>query len=812
MFQSVKTCVSFYILVLLLFTAGILNAAGKNPDNAPPPWKHDRGPLIETSMGRELVDLTAAVPLMPLISKDLMGLQKFRPIFGPVLWRMLMEPNSLKILFIGQDATHIAEAAARTATAAFGGSAQNMAKFMGTRQAAFINAYAFTIKGQYGAFNTPFIYDGENGKEVRFSGFVDNQLWLMSNDPQSPINKFRNALIDWIIRNNRDSLKMIVTFGKAAADAAAGYVESRGGKVGSRWSEKDMQRIQVPVSQSVYAGGNNEFPVPITTEGGDLYAQLLNKTPDYKDLKVQAAAQKALKQNFEAVEGQMVFTRGGPYNNGLIDPRQLGGSDLNKIEINDEVTRSLRGLPLDDGSRIEHDIVVLELPHPSFLSRQPKDVASEIVKQDLKVLDPYIARGWRIEPDEGMVSLFEQGADFPYKKVKKIGDDYYDFGAPATRKVPVSTASRMPKKPHVIIFGVRGKVQFDQREVKRSTNAEPGEEIGENEVFIMRPISEEDRYTFDPGPSEELARLMKENLNLKEIFKPKKGKTWAKNGISAFNVKTHPDVEDFGHYRGTFEKPRVLILADPASADDLITARALTGTRGQFLHGLMRDIGVGDEYLVVKTVPFGMQGATSTEWRKVLDQTQTYRNELLKAVTLGQKFDLILTDGPYAKQELERFQKEVAEISGPIINISRRGESNNSGIMAAGRKIKEMSQFQKAVVSGKLANIPRSHLTFYARIWEGTSGDRIIESQDQSRGLAFAEVAPKWAWTQKLTLDKETTKLVAFLVEKLRDNGFPLPNETIAEFLARQEGKLIEIKPSSASPPRNCNDLLASGA
>jgi len=59
------------------------------------------------------------------------------------------ETNSVKILFIGQDGTHIAETAGRPATAGFGGRAQDLARHFGVGpSAAFMNAYAFTINGQ----------------------------------------------------------------------------------------------------------------------------------------------------------------------------------------------------------------------------------------------------------------------------------------------------------------------------------------------------------------------------------------------------------------------------------------------------------------------------------------------------------------------------------------------------------------------------------------------------------------------------------------------------------------------------------------
>src|SRR5690606_18857186 len=124
-----------------------------------------------------------------------------------------------------------AEAAGRPATAGFGGRAQDLAKYFGvSSSAAFINAYAFTIRWQYGAFDTPLITNGPNGKQYNVSSFTGNQVWMLSQDLDSPIVKWRNNLIEWIIRNNKDSLKMIVLFGGAARDTAASFVISKGGK------------------------------------------------------------------------------------------------------------------------------------------------------------------------------------------------------------------------------------------------------------------------------------------------------------------------------------------------------------------------------------------------------------------------------------------------------------------------------------------------------------------------------------------------------------------------------------------------------
>ena len=162
-----------------------------------PAWSYDAGPNPDTTLGKELIDITANIPNMPEVSNKIMGRkQKFRPAFGPIPWRMLQEENKVKMLFIGQDGTHIAEAAGRPATAGFGGRAQDLAKYFGVNEgAAFINTYSFTIKGQYGIYGTPYVYTNKNVSKIRTANIVSNQLWAMSMSPKSPITKWRNSLI-----------------------------------------------------------------------------------------------------------------------------------------------------------------------------------------------------------------------------------------------------------------------------------------------------------------------------------------------------------------------------------------------------------------------------------------------------------------------------------------------------------------------------------------------------------------------------------------------------------------------------------------
>jgi hypothetical protein len=757
-----------------------------------PPWSYDAGPDLETELGRELVDITANIPNMPEVSNKIMGRkQKFRPAFGPIPWRMLQEENKVKMLFIGQDGTHIAEAAGRPATAGFGGRAQDLAKYFGVNEgAAFINTYSFTIKGQYGIYGTPYIFTNKGVPKVRTENIVSNNLWAMSMSPKSPITKWRNSLIDWIIRNNKSSMKLVVLFGGAARDAIATFAEMRGAQVSSRF-ESQMNKIQVPETKEQYAGGNNTFPSLVAKDGGDLYEDIIGKKMDYSKTQNQKLATKSLDENLHTYLKNMVFTKGGKYKNGLLNPAQLGGYDLSTMKVNGIKTISLKGLELSDGSKIENDILVVSLPHPSYLSRLVMDAdsyaqgrasASKAVMKNVNLLKKYSKKGWKIVADPGMENQYAKGRSYSYGR-SDIGPEFYDFGTPKNRMVSKSTARRMSGAANVVIIGTRDNGQFPKSEIKRMTNAKAAIGIKSDDLFIARPKNSDQRYKFDKGPGEKFAKIMVQNLNFAKISKVKNGMTFSKNGIKAYNIKSHPSVGPFGHYRGTFEKPDVIILADPVGFDDIVTARALTGERGQYLHGLMEDLKVGTNYLVIKTIPVAMDGADDSEYEKVIKLTRGYRDNIFKELLKNHKPKLFIADGKYASVEMKRIIGKKAIKS---LTIDRKTFAANSGIADAGKQIVALKIFKGKTIRSKIANIPRAHLSFYARVWEGTSGDRVITSRGlKYQGIAFAEVVPSWAYKQKAQLMKSSQNDLIELIQQIEDNNLPLPYEKIPRYLDR---------------------------
>jgi len=429
---------------------------------------------------------------------------------------------------------------------------------------------------------------------------------------------------------------------------------------------------------------------------------------------------------------------------------------------------------------------VAELPHPTALTNfemKAPGTASQKVAEAVQMLQPYAKAGWNIEADPGMENEFAANRNYKYGRTD-IGPAYYDFGTPKNRMVSVSSASRMSGKSNVVVIGTRDKVVFNTALIDAATAAKLPEGIPAAEMFTARPRLRETRSLFDRGPGEAMAKIMKENLNMALIGKPKSGMDPKTVGIAAFNIKTHPkDVADFGHYRGTFKNARVLILADPDGVDDILTSRALTGTRGQYLHGLMEDMKIQDQYLVIKTVPFGMDGATNEEWKTVLQQTAEYRKNVLKAVMEQNRLELVIADGPYAGEEIASL---LGASNVPLVRVSKTGLDNNSGLKEAAAEISKIELFKEMKFRDVMANLPRTHLGFMARVWEGTSGTRVFDAiSPLDKGVGFAIVAPEWAYKQKPVQDAFEKASIERLKESRDQKKIILPGELYLDFIKR---------------------------
>jgi hypothetical protein len=206
----------------------------------------------------------------------------------------------------------------------------------------------------------------------------------------------------------------------------------------------------------------------------------------------------------------------------------------------------------------------------------------------------------------------------------------------------------------------------------------------------------------------------------------------------------------------------------------------------------MDGLGVGDKYLVIKTAPYGQD----PDWQETFNATKQYRETLLKKIIESNKPELILTDGKFAKEDVAR----ILNLSGvPIVNIERNGRGNSSGISQAVSQIKKVKGFAKASFSDKMSDIPRSHMTYYARAWEGTSGDRVIASPDpQYAGKAYAFVAPRWAYKQSYTMPANDVAGCERLFKKSLQAKIRLGGESVAKMSDRLRSGAAPANPCQA--------------
>ncbi len=774
--------------------------------------KFDRGPDPDNPMHREFLEILADMPNVPELSEALQVLaphykngQKMRPDFGAMPFRGLFEENSIQVLVIGQDGTHIAEAANNPGIAGFGGRVHDMLKHFGIFDGvAFTNLFVNTISGQYGSRNTPTVVEKRGKKSVVYQNVIENRQWLMTHE--GPYAQWRNRLLSWIIRNNKDSLKMVMMLGQAGKDAGANFFESIGGQIDGRVSDRDRANTKVPLFEMVGAGGNNEWAVPITKDGKDVAEVLYNKKRkgerykkfNYKSASDQKLAKQILARFPEDAEKLMVFSNGGPDMNGVMRAEQFGGWDWRTAKVNGKETLNIKGLliPDENGGYVRAgNIVFTGSPHPTSLSMS--DNPSEIVERQLLApLYKEMKMGWKPPvPEEGRKSNFLAKRDYDYGR-GEVPRSHLDPGITDLRGLPVSTAKRLGKdaiqlgsRDGGITYGRRGALEKMAKDDRFGKLPDP------TRARTGRPLYREWMFKYDRGPDDYMADLLLFDNSIDEdrLFATKRGQSWSKSGNKSTYVKSHRDAGLFGHYRGTFDKPKAIVWADHADYDSIATAKAMTGERGQMIQGLMDDLGIDKDYLVLNTAPVGMEGATARDWEYVLEQTEEYRENIMRELLRRDTPDFVLADGPNAAKEMARILKKLDREDVKVINM-RRGSSSSYGIRPAGERIKDqVRKYRRARISGERSDIPREHLSWRARVWEGTSGTRVLTANTKKHaGKAFAIVRPDWAMKHEVRLTRETYRGLQEMLAKLEAHGEPIPNESVAHFIERRSGFVTE--------------------
>jgi hypothetical protein len=240
---------------------------------------------------------------------------------------------------------------------------------------------------------------------------------------------------------------------------------------------------------------------------------------------------------------------------------------------------------------------------------------------------------------------------------------------------------------------------------------------------------------FDPGPSQEMARLLQGG----EADFP-----WP--DFAALGLGAHPSFGFGPIYRGRLVDPSLLILVDQSSHDDLLLGRALTGEAGQRMQGLLRAAGIERRYAVLRTLPVDSAAAPAAVALAAADDPRV--RSLLAEAARRARPNVVLALGPGAA----RVVSDVAPAGTPTIAMKAW---NATGALADWRRaLEELAtlSFPKDSAAtfawnGERIQVPRIDLPFGTLRWQGTSGDRSL--QPRRSGVPSADyyktVMPAWA-------------------------------------------------------------------
>ncbi|MCB0413890.1 MAG: hypothetical protein KDD50_06125, partial [Bdellovibrionales bacterium] len=399
--------------------------------------------------------------------------------------------------------------------------------------------------------------------------------------------------------------------------------------------------------------------------------------------------------------------------------------------------KSLKGLRLNDGQIINSDIRIIQVRHPGSLSPS----LSNNFKENLAKLLDFEEDGWEFySTDDGEVNQlkkYHSASSFNFNAKPPIPVKDFPLGKSKAVIVNSSLASRNGQQ--IIVFGGREKPYFNRTQVNNAKNGTPAE--GREFFFNSQPWNPPKTINqFDRGPGKEWAALFN-SVPEDKVFQTKPGMKFESDGIDAYVVKNTPKHGSFAYHRGTTENPEVLIFADPSDKDydDLYTARALTGENGQYLQGLMSQLGVKENYLIIKTVPFDMTDATEAEWDKVRELLRPWRNKVFaKAIKLYPK--LIVTLGKHSSSDLYSYLNDNHLENINFISLEYDRHSFESHFSEMAHQLGQSPSDYK----WEMNSIPRSHLPYPMQTWIGTSGARGIRASGKYAGDYYGIVTPYW--------------------------------------------------------------------
>lgn len=282
--------------------------------------------------------------------------EKFRWKFGPMWYRGRLGKDEVKVFVIGQEGAQDENVSNRSFTGSTGTKMQKFLNHIGIKDSyLFMNTFVYTITGQYSLFGE----DRENATKL------DQQkrlLWLAQNE-NSAVVEHRHRLFDYAFETNKD-LSLVIGVGTAGKDTAATYAnyldpktKCSNRKVGNggclvRYNGKNVLFIGVPHPGGASPRNGGESAYTRLVSAFDKQAKIVLKAIGDKKIKLstdkggrRASSTSRYRYGNASIPHKdfafgtnwrmgewgttsnrrgshtiQVFSKGGCYNNGAIDP------------------------------------------------------------------------------------------------------------------------------------------------------------------------------------------------------------------------------------------------------------------------------------------------------------------------------------------------------------------------------------------------------------------------------------------------------------------------------------------------------------
>ncbi len=179
------------------------------------PAEFDPGPYQEES--ESWLKLFGQVPNYREVGKEIMGGEdeKFRWQMGPMWYRGRLGKNEVKVFVVGQEGAQDENVTNRAFTGSTGTNVQKFLNHMGIYESyLFLNTFVYTIFGQRVTERSDEQYDNYVAMEQGYN---------------SPIVQYRHQLFDNVVKQNPESLALIMAVGGGAKDSLATWINSRSG-------------------------------------------------------------------------------------------------------------------------------------------------------------------------------------------------------------------------------------------------------------------------------------------------------------------------------------------------------------------------------------------------------------------------------------------------------------------------------------------------------------------------------------------------------------------------------------------------------